>query len=228
MRKTKKHKYNMKGCSSKKRKYLGGYNPVYPNTGGHNFPGWIGSQTIRGGSCGCNKQMGGNCTSCMKQMGGNCTSCMKQMGGNCTSCMKQMGGNNGLPFGGSLPPMKAPLVPNGLTGDAWGANFKWPGTSLIQGNNNHFSLNKYVPDVVTAIKNVGANFPFTGGAKKSKKRRKRRKQKGAGWFSNSLLQDGLNAVRYSNYQSAQFINDLQGGNETYTNPLPYSQPALIK
>jgi hypothetical protein len=78
MRKTKKHKYYMKGCSSKKRKYLGGYNPVYPNTGGHNFPGWIGSQTIRGGNCGCNKQKGGNCT----------------------SCMKQMGGNNGLPFGG--------------------------------------------------------------------------------------------------------------------------------
>lgn len=141
----------------------------------------------------------------------------------------QKGGYNGLPYGKYLAPMKAPPVPNGLTGSAWKANFKWPGTDLIQGNFNHFSLNKYVNDVSRYMKDIGAGFPFLKGGKSYRKRKTRknktRRYRGGG---NTLISDvkgGLNNFLYSN---DKFLNNLAGSQHKIQNPNPYVQPALLK
>jgi hypothetical protein len=137
----------------------------------------------------------------------------------------QRGGNNGLPYGQNLPFMKNPVVPNGLTGQTWRADFKWPGVNGVSGDYNHYSLNKYVPDVVTAIKNVGANFPFLGGSKRRKGRRS--VKRGGGGFSNSLTQDLLTAGQNMSYSTNKFLSAV-GGKMAPLSPLPYDQPFLKK
>jgi len=237
--KTRKQKYSMKGCSN-----LGGgsslkgaynQNPYYPYKGASGpFPGWLnsgfnmhGGKKHRGGSCGsCSLMKGGSCGSCSLMKGGTCGSCSLMKGGSCGSCSLMKGGNNGLPYGQNLPPMRAPAVPNGLTGNPWGANLKWP----FAGNYNHFSLNKYVPDVVTAIKDIGANIPFLkGGKRRSTKRRKstkRRSLKGAGYSTNSFFQDIHNGIRQVNYNNENTLNNLTGNGVKAMNPMPYYQPFL--
>ena len=137
-----------------------------------------------------------------------------QKGGQRGKKFRQRGGNNGLPYGENLPFMKNPVVPNGLTGQTWNANFRWPGVNGVSGDYNHYSLNKYVPDVVTAIKNVGANFPFLGGGKR------RRSVKKGGGFSNSLTQDLITAGQNMSYNSNSFLAGLQGQLKPVS-PLPY-------
>jgi hypothetical protein len=134
---------------------------------------------------------------------------------------RQKGGNNGLPYGQNLPFMKNAVVPNGLTGQPWRADFKWPGVNGVSGDYNYYSLNKYVPDVVTAIKNVGANFPFLNGGK----RRKKRTCKRGGGFSNSLTQDLVTAGQNMNYGTNKFLAGI-GGKMAPLSPLPYEQPYL--
>ena len=129
---------------------------------------------------------------------------------------RQKGGNNGLPYGQNLPFMKNAVVPNGLTGQPWGANFKWPGVNGVSGDYNYYPLNKYVPDVVTAIKNVGANFPFLNGGK----RRKKKTCKRGGGFSNSLTQDLVTAGQNMNYSTNKFLAGIQGKMAPLS-PLPY-------
>jgi hypothetical protein len=205
---TKKY-YKMKGCSKKSNclggRIGGGSNGIitrnlYPNKGPPGpYPGWLSSQT------------GG----CLQQ-------CGLQQGG-------QKGGNNGLPYGQHLAPMKAPVVPNGLTGNAWGADFKWPGSNGISGDFNHISYNKYIPDVVTAIKNVGANFPFFKGGKSRKNIiNKNKYKKGGSFFANSLAQDAVNYFRVGSYNSSNLYNAVTGQNNTAVNPLPQNQPSLIR
>lgn len=139
----------------------------------------------------------------------------------------QRGGNNGLPYGQNLPFMKNPVVPNGLTGSPWKADFKWPGVNGVSGDYNHYSLNKYIPDVVTAIKNVGANFPFLNGGGSTRKRKgKKMYKKRGGGFSNSLGQDLINGVRGVGYSADKFASGLRGINPG-DNPLPYKQEALL-
>ncbi len=193
----------MKGCSNKKCLGGGGLdiNKVYPSLGATGpYPGWLNQSTIGGGQkggCGCLQHGGKN--------------------------KGQRGGNNGLPYGENLPFMKNPVVPNGLTGQPWGANFKWPGVNGVSGDYNHYSLNKYVPDVVTAIKNVGANFPFLGGGKRRKV--KGTVKRGGGAFSNSLTQDLLTAGQNMNYGTTKFLSGIQGKMAPLS-PLPYDQPYL--
>lgn len=198
-KRTKKQFYNMKGCSN--NKCLGGgsgIGSVYPSLGATGpYPGWLTSSTVGGGQKG-----GCNCL----QHGGK--------------KFKQRGGNNGLPYGQNLPFMKNPVVPNGLTGQPWGANFKWPGVNGVSGDYNHYSLNKYVPDVVTAIKNVGANFPFLGGGKRRINGKKKSVKRGGGGFSNSLSQDLLTAGQNMSYDTNKFLAGIQG-KMAPTNPLPY-------
>ena len=198
----KKQFYNMKGCSNKNCLGGGGgvdISKVYPSLGATGpYPGWLNQSTIGGGQKG-----GCNCL----QHGGK---------------FKQKGGNNGLPYGQNLPFMKNPVVPNGLTGQTWGANFKWPGVNGVSGDYNHYSLNKYVPDVVTAIKNVGANFPFLGGGKKrkGKKNTSRKSVKRGGGFSNSLAQDFLTSGQNIMYGGDKFLAGIQGKLPSLS-PLPY-------
>jgi hypothetical protein len=230
--KTKKLRFHMRGCSKKggSSKYNGTYNqnPVYPYSGVQGpFPGWLNSgMSQHGGSgCGCgkNKMFGGSCDACSRVMSGGRGKRIRR---------RQRGGNNGLPYGKNLPPMKAPIVPNGLTGKAWGADFKWPGTDLVQGNFNHFSLNKYIPDVVTMIKDVGANFPFKGGAKKGSKKRKARartmKKSRQCAGGNTFASDVVNGVRQMNYNNSVFLNNLAGKNVKPMDPSATFQPHLTK
>jgi hypothetical protein len=203
-KRTKKQFYDMKGCSSKKCLGGGGIGSVYPSEGATGpFPGWLNQSIIGGGQKG-----GCNCL----QHGG------KNKG--------QRGGNNGLPYGQNLPFMKNPVVPNGLTGQTWGANFKWPGVNGVSGDYNHYSLNKYVPDVVTAIKNVGANVPFLGGGRRRKGINKKSLKRGGG-FSNSLTQDLITGGQSIMYGGDKFLSGLQGKMGPLS-PLPYDQPYLLK
>jgi hypothetical protein len=139
--------------------------------------------------------------------------------------IRQKGGNNGLPYGQNLPFMKNPLVPNGLTGLPWKANFNWPGVNGVSGDFNHYSLNKYVPDVVTAIKNVGANFPFLNGGSTRKRKGKKMYKKRGGGISNSLGQDLANGMRGIGHSADKFVSGLKGIAPS-PNPLPYHQEAL--
>jgi hypothetical protein len=205
--KKRQHFYNMKGCSNSRCLKGGGIDlsKVYPNPGKDGGQiNWINPSTMRGG-CGC--------------IGG------RNRGRNRGS---QRGGNNGLPYGQNLPFMKNPVVPNGLTGSPWKADFNWPGVNGVSGDYNHYSLNKYIPDVVTAIKNVGANFPFLNGGGNTRKRKgKKMYKKRGGGFSNSLGQDLINGVRGAGYSADKFASGLTGSNPN-SNPLPYKQEALLK
>jgi hypothetical protein len=200
----------MKGCSNKRCLGGGGgldLSKVYPSKGGEGeFPGWINPSNMRGG-CGCMQQHGGRNSGKHRDI-------------------RQRGGNNGLPYGQNLPFMKNPVVPNGLTGSPWKADFNWPGVNGISGDYNHYSLNKYVPDVVTAIKNVGANFPFLngGGGTRKRKGKKMYKKRGGG-ISNSLGQDLANGMRGIGHSADKFISGLKGVAPS-PNPLPYVQKEL--
>ena len=233
MPKTKKQKiYKMKGCSKKKScKYLGGgnmnlaytgkpifsipnpnlaytdktntnaENPVYPNTGPIAIAqNWLNSSMKRGGSSHLQK---GGC-------GGGLS------GGTCS--LQHYGGQSG---GGGYP--------NGLTGQSWGPDLKWPGTNHISGDFNHYALNKYAPvDISRQMVAIGAQPPFLGGSKyrKKTKKNKSRKQRG-GAFSNFLYQDLLNVGRQFQFGMGSAYNGLKGY-EAPVSPMPWQQPGLSK
>lgn len=245
MPKSKKQKlYKMRGCSkkNKSRKYKGGNmnlaytgkpifslpnphlaytggsnmrintnaeNPVYPNTGGPPASqNWLNSSTIKGGSC------GGTC-GLIKGGSNHRTECK------CSKCKGQKGGN-GLPFGQGLPEMKPILSPSGLTGENWAADFKWPGTTNVGGNNNHYALNTYSPvDISRQMQDLGAQPPFLGGGKR---KRKSKKQRG-GSLSNFLYQDLVNVGRQFQYGVGSTYNALSGYSAP-VNPMPWQQPGL--
>jgi len=188
-------------------------NPVYPNTGGTPMSqNWLNSSILKGGSCGgtCGLLKGGS---------------KHRSGCKCSNCKGQKGGN-GLPYGQGLPEMKPILAPNGLTGQNWGANFEWPSTTNIGGNNNHYALNTYAPvDISRQMQNVGAQPPFLGGGKrKNKGKNKSRKQRG-GTLSNFLFQDLVNVGRQFQYGVGSTYNALRGY-DSPVNPMPWQQPAL--
>ena len=194
-------------------------NPVYPNTGGPPASqNWLNPSMLKGGSCGgtCGLLKGGSCGgTCGLLKGGekHRSSCK------CSKCKGQKGGN-GLPFGQGLPEMKPILAANGLTGENWGPDFKWPGTTNIGGNNNHYALNTYSPvDISRQMQDLGAQPPFLGGGK-----RKKKKQRG-GTLSNFLYQDLVNVGRQFQYGVGSTYNALRGY-ESPVNPMPWQQPSL--
>jgi hypothetical protein len=206
--------------SSNMRTNTNAENPVYPNTGGlPTHQNWINSSTLRGGSCGgtCGLLQGG--------------ALKHRTGCKCSTCKGQKGGN-GLPYGQGLGPMKPILAPNGLTGQNWGANFKWPGTNGVGGDFNHYSLNKYAPvDISRQMQDIGAQPPFLGmgGGKrktkgKGKGKGKSRKQRGGG-LSNFMYQDLVNVGRQFQYGLGSTYNALRGY-ESPVNPMPWQQPGL--
>jgi len=205
--------------SSNMRTNTNAENPVYPNTGGPPaHQGWINSSTLRGGSCGgtCGLMKGGSC-------GGTC-GLMKggahRRGCKCSKCKGQKGGN-GLPYGQGLEPMKPILAPSGLTGQNWGADFKWPGTNNVGADYNHYSLNKYAPvDISRQMIDTGAQPPFLGGGKKNKSRKQR-----GGTLSNFLYQDLVNVGRQFQHGLGTTYNALRGF-ESPINPMPWQQPGL--
>jgi len=121
----------------------------------------------------------------------------------CSSCkVKMKGGNTQM------------LYPNGLVGTEWKADFQWPGTSGITGNNSHYGNNTYNNDISRQMKDIGANFPFNGGSKK--KNGKTKRQKG-GTF---LLGDLINTGRVIANNLGNTYNSLNGYSSAVS-PLPY-------
>jgi hypothetical protein len=207
--------------SSNMRTNTNAENPVYPNTGGPPASqNWLNSSMLRGGSCGgtCGVLKGGSCGgTCGLLKGGS----KHRSGCKCSKCKGQKGGN-GLPYGQGMPEMKPILAPNGLTGQNWGSNFEWPGTTNIGANNNHYALNKYAPvDISRQMKDTGAQFPFLGGGKRKNKSRKQR----GGTLSNFLYQDLVNVGRQFQHGMGSTYNALSGYSAP-VNPMPWSQPGL--
>ena len=209
--------------SSNMRTNTNSENPVYPNTGGPPVSqNWLNSSMLRGGSCGgtCGLLKGGSCGgTCGLLKGGS----KHRSDCKCSKCKGQKGGN-GLPYGQGMPEMKPILAPNGLTGQSWGANFEWPGTTNIGGNNNHYALNTYAPvDISRQMQDLGAQPPFLGGGK-GKRKGKSRKQRG-GTLSNFLYQDLVNVGRQFQHGLGSSYNALRGYSSP-VNPMPWSQPGL--
>jgi len=192
--------YKMKGCNKKsmksrrrRTKYLGGSNPnlAYPS---NNVPTVPNPHLAYTGDRAAYPNLG-------PPPGGFNFLNPKNIRGGCGSCAMKGGvGNNGIPY------------PNGLVGSSWTpASSGWPGVDGISGNNNYLELNKYPTDPQTAMVNVGAQRPFTGG--------KKTKQKG-GDLSNFLTQDLLNLGRQFQYGVGTAYNAMSGY-ASPVNPLPW-------
>lgn len=172
---------------------------------------WLGSQ-MTGGSC--------NCGMPILQGGSHRTSCK------CSTCKSGQKGGNGLPYGQGLPEMQGARYPNGLTGSPWKPPIPdWPGVDGISGDRNHLSYNTYSPnDVSRQMVDVGANPPFSGGARrrrrtKTTKRGLRRGKKG-GTFSNFITQDFINLGRQVQNNLGTTYNALNGY-AAPVSPLPW-------
>ena len=221
MSRTKRQKiYKMKGCNkNKSKKHLGGNNlnlaytgkttPSIPNP----YLAYTGKTNINAENAAYPNTgpiaIAQNWLNSSMQRGG---SCPLQKGG-CGSCSSQKGGS----------------YPNGLTGQNWGANLKWPGTNHVSGDYNHYALNKYAPvDISREMIAQGAQPPFLGGSKHGKKTRKNksRKQRG-GSFSNFLYQDLVNVGRQFQFGMGSAYNGLKGY-EAPVSPMPWQQPGLSK
>jgi hypothetical protein len=129
------------------------------------------------------------------------------------------GGNNGLPYGEGMPEMRGIQYPDGLTGQSWGGNLQWPGTSS-SGGNNHYSLNTYAPhDVSRQMLAAGANPPFSGGGSRKQKQKRKPRQRGGG-LSNFLFQDLVNLGRSAQFGVGSTYNTLRGYGPP-ADPLPW-------
>uniref|UniRef100_A0A6C0ARX8 Uncharacterized protein n=1 Tax=viral metagenome TaxID=1070528 RepID=A0A6C0ARX8_9ZZZZ len=203
-------------------------NPALPNTGPPaRAQGWIGSQTINGGS-----MKGGNCMSCQTPLmkGGNCgrNQPMSMKGGCGPLCalgfmaagkkgkkgkkMIMKGGNPGMPY------------PDGLVGKSWTPSIGgWPGVDHIAGGRNYLGLNTYDTDISRQMVSPGANPPFLTGGKKHRKTRshksRSRKQRG-GTLSNFLGQDLINLGRQFQFGLGSTYNAL-AGYQAPVSPLPW-------
>ena len=222
--------YRMKGCSSKKCKYVGGsadLNLAYPSNNVPTVPNPFLSYTGKGGSLaninGVDKTMpnggppsiGFNFLNPIgAQRGGCCGSCGGVMTGGCGTCGGVMtGGNPGIPY------------PNGLVGSPWTASSGgWPGVNGVQGDNNYLAHNDYKTDISRQMIATGANPPFSiggrrRGTRKSRKGKRSKTQRG-GTLSNFLTQDLINLGRQFQFGVGSAYNTLSGYSAPVS-PLPW-------
>jgi hypothetical protein len=126
--------------------------------------------------------------------------------------------------------MKSIPYPNGLTGQNWAPDFKWPGTNNVGGDYNHYSENTYKNDVPNQMISNGAQPPFSigGGRKKHRRMRKNKNktQKG-GVVSNFLFQDLVNVGRQANFGMGSAYNALRGYSAP-VNPMPWQGQLVNK
>lgn len=177
----------------------GGYKPLI-----NRFPNYL-----QGGSYGIKKfhnYKGG----CGPVCGGG------QRGGSGCDCAQS--GGTGAPTESAL--ISKGLIPNGLTGQPWTAT-NWPGSTNVSGNNNHYTMNKYIQDPQTIgvidERTTSNLIPklFKGG---SKTRRNKRRSKKAGGL---IPQDLTNLGRYLTWEGASSTNILNGYKPP-PNPLPWN------
>ena len=222
---TKKPKYNMKGCASKRKGAMrGGDKPIAP-------------MSVKQ----MNAMMGGSsCPSCTTPNSYPPTLGVAQTGG-CTSCMR----GGGSSYNTNLAPVVPPFV-----GKPWGPLVaQWPG---VNSSRNFFTNNLYKVDPQTMMK-LGGTKGKKGERKRSKSRRRmsscngicgpecnctrtpaekcncspkcqcgcqKRALKGG-----SILPDFVGLGRDLMYNFQSTYNSLNGYNQP-TNPKPYIQPAL--
>ena len=173
------------------------------------------SKKQRGGTCGCSAptqlgspvQMGGTCgCSAPTQLGS-----ALQAGGSCCGASPL----GGAQLGGSGDP---------LVGSPWtGKVSTWPGVAGIEGETNHYALNKYHVDPQTAMVSTNDSITLRGGRKN--KGGKIKQKAGSSLVSTltptpiSTLSRGLGFNVHSAY-------NILNGNAPPSNPSPYVQPAL--
>jgi len=228
---SRKPKYNMKGCASKRRgamskEMYGGDEPIAPLSLNQ-----------------MNAMRGGSCPSCSLPSSYQSISGIGQTGG-CTSCMR--GGGSG--YKTDLAPVVPPFV-----GKAWGPLVsQWPG---VNSSRNFFTNNLYKVDPQTMMKLGGTKGKGKGKRKRMKQKSRRSKsvcngicgpdcictkypakecdcspecqcgcQKKA-LKGGSILPDFVGLGRDLMYNFQSTYNSLNGYNQPM-NPKPYIQPAL--
>jgi hypothetical protein len=221
---SRKPKYNMKGCASKRRRMSKG---MY---GGDKL---IAPMSVKQ----MNALRGGSCPSCSLPSSYPSILGIGQ-GGGCTSCMR----GGGSFYKTDLAPVPAPFV-----GKPWGPLVsQWPGVDGVDSGRNFFTNNLYKVDPQTMMKLGGKK------GRKSKSRRSKSVCNGVcgpdcnckqspeqcncspkcqcgcqkkALKGGSILPDfvGLGRDLMYNFQSS--YNSLNGYNQP-VNPKPYIQPAL--
>jgi hypothetical protein len=222
--KSRKPKYNMKGCASKRRgmrkEMKGGDKPIAP-------------MSVRQ----MNAIMGGSCPSCSLPSSYPSILGVGQTGG-CTSCMR----GGGSFYKTNLAPVPAPFV-----GKAWGPLVsQWPGVDGVDSGRNFFTNNLYKVDPQTMMK-------LGGKGRKSKSRLSKSRCNGIcgpkcactkypakecdcspkckcgcqkkALKGGSILPDFVGLGRDLMYNFQSTYNSLNGYNQP-VNPKPYIQPAL--
>jgi hypothetical protein len=206
---SRKPKYNMKGCASKRKRMYGG----------------VGSAPIPPLSLSAmNKMRGGYNTSCP-----TCKGSILGIGhtGGCTSCMR----GGGSFYKTDLAPVPAPFV-----GKPWGPLVsEWPG---VNNSRNFFTNNLYKVDPQTMMKLYDGGKRRSRGRRQNKNKckcspkcnygpeckcgyqQKPKKLKGGAILSDFV---GLGRDLTHNFQS--MYNSLNGYNQPVS-PKPYIQPAL--
>lgn len=229
--KSRKPKYNMKGCASKRKGMNGGDKPIAPMSVKQ-------MNAIRGGS---------SCPSCSLPSSYQSTLGIGQTGG-CTSCMR----GGGSFYKTDLAPVVPPFV-----GKPWGPFVsQWPGVDGVDSSRNFFKNNLYKVDPQTMMKlgGTGSNGGRKGRKGMNKKSRRSKSvcngvcgsdcnctrspaekcncspkcqcgcQKRA-LKGGSILPDFVGLGRDLMYNFQSTYNSLNGYQQPM-NPKPYIQPAL--
>jgi len=158
-----------------------------------------------------------------KQRGGS--ACSTPLGSSLVGGRPQKGGGCGCSSGGLTPSLvggrkrytrksrKHRGGSSSLVGKPWSSNIgDWPGVSGEQGVTNHYALNKYTPDIQTAMR------PSRGGGRK-------RKGGFANGISKVLPAPLANVGRDLEYGMGSAYNNINGY-PAPVNPTPYEQPNL--
>jgi len=215
---SKKPKYNMKGCASKRRVMKGGDEPIAPMSVKQ-------MNAFKGGSCPTCSLSSSYPSILGVGQGGGCTSCMRGGGSTCNT---------------NLAPVVPPFV-----GKAWGPLVsQWPGVDGVDSGRNFFTNNLYKVDPQTMMKLGGRKSKSRSrksrcngicGPKcactkypakecdcspKCKCGCQKKALKGG-----SILPDFVGLGRDLMYNFQSTYNSLNGYNQP-TNPKPYIQPAL--
>lgn len=245
----KKTKYNMRGCSMKKRKNIRGGTTLsnvylaYPSNNVPSVPNPHFAYTGKGG----NGNGNGTCSGNLKPSGAELpqninaanpaypntgpvntgfnflNSQVLRGGCGCSGGVAQNGGN-GLPFGQGLPEMKGIPYPNGLVGKPWGADVsQWPGVDGVSGGRDHLGYNNYIPDVSREMRMPIASKPFYGGGKHKKNKRGNKSQKSK---SKSQKAGGLSNFMYQDLVNLgrQFTTGVQNSYNALNGYSPMPSP----
>ena len=220
-KRTRRHKRSHFSRSRKhKKRHLGKHKRRHSKkqrggTCGCSAPTQLGSPVQMGGTCGCSAptqlgspvQMGGTCgCSAPTQLGS-----ALQAGGSCCGQTAIQGAQ----LGGSGDP---------LVGSPWtGKVSTWPGVAGIEGETNHYALNKYYVDPQTAMVSTNDSITLRGG---QKNKGGKIKQKAGSSLVSALTPTPISTLSRGLGFNVHSAYNILNGNAPPSNPSPYVQPAL--